>query len=327
MNNHRPKVSIIIVNYNGMPYIETCITSVMVQSKIDFEVILVDNNSSDGSVNFVKDRFPNTVVVENRQNLGYSRGINSGIARARGIYLAPLNVDIEVTRDWLSPMVEFMDDHPDVGAVTPKSLLYSDRKTVGAMGLNINITGLGFVRGLNEQDNLSSSEPFQVASVSGCSFVVRRDLVEQMGGLNEDNFLYYDDVDLSWMVNLMGYKIYCVPRSTVYHEYKLKMTPQKIFWLERGRWGALLSYLRPVTILLLTPTLALTELLVFGYCTVRGPKYLWAKSKAVVDVLSNLQKIKRRRRQVQKLRSLSDFDLLRRFKINYEWGQLFRIVK
>jgi GT2 family glycosyltransferase len=243
MQGNKNKVSVIVVNYNGMSYLETCLRSVLTQSFSHFEVILVDNKSSDGSLEYVRRMFPDLLVVANEKNLGYTGGINSGISHAKGNYLAPLNVDTEVEKNWLGAMVEFMDANPDAGAVTPKSLLYRDRGKVGVMGLNIHITGLGFVRGLNRQDGDLPKEPFQVAGVSGCSYLIRREIVEKMGGLNEDNFMYYDDVDLSWVVNLMGYKIYCVPLSVVYHEYALKMTPQKMFWLERGRSNALLCYL------------------------------------------------------------------------------------
>jgi hypothetical protein len=271
--------------------------------------------------------FPDLLVVSNEKNLGYTGGINSGISRAKGKYLAPLNVDTEVQKNWLAAMVKFMDANPNAGAVTPKSLLYSDRGKVGVMGLNIHITGLGFVRGLNKQDSDSPREPFLVAGVSGCSYLIRREIVERMGGLNEDNFLYYDDVDLSWVVNLMGYKIYCVPQSVVYHEYQLKMTPQKMFWLERGRLNAILSYLKPLTPVALLPLLMITEALIIGYCLIRGPRFVWAKLRAWFSIASNMRSLLRRRRQVQKLRELSDFQLIRRFKLNYEWGQVLRILK
>jgi hypothetical protein len=267
------------------------------------------------------------VTVANERNLGYSGGLNSGVAYAKGGYLAALNVDTEVEGDWLAEMVKFMDTNPDVGAVTPKSLLYRDRNKVGVQGLNIHMTGLGFVRGLNRQDNNLPEEAFQVAGVSGCSYLIRREIVDRMGGLNESNFLYYDDVDLSWMVNLMGYKIYCVPKSVVYHEYELKMTPQKMYWLEHGRSNAILCYLKPPTLVLLLPLLMFTESLIIGYCVIRGPRYVWAKLRCWLSVARNIGSIVRRRRRVQRLRKISDFELIRRFKLNYEWSQMLHILK
>ena len=320
-------VSVIVVNFNGMPYVQPCLHSVLNQNFANFEVILVDNKSSDKSLDYVRQHFPGVIIVANEKNLGYSGGINSGVAHAKGKYLAPLNVDTEVEQNWLAAMVEVIDSNPDAGAVTPNSLLYRDRSKVGVQGLNIHITGLGFVRRLNTPISDSPKEPFEVNGVSGCSYLIRREILERMGGLNEDNFLYYDDVDLSWMVNLMGYRIYCVPRSVVYHEYELKMSPQKMFWLEYGRWNALLCYLKPLTLIVLLPALVFTEESIIGYCLIRGPRYIWAKLRSWFFVARNLGQVMRRRKQVQKLRRLSDLQLLGKFKLNYEWGQIFRILK
>ena len=320
------RVSIIVVNYNGMSYIETCLRSILRQSFRDFEIIVVDNCSSDGSLDYLRQAFPDLKLVANEQNRGYSGGINSGLAHAAGEYLAPLNVDTEVEPDWLAAMVEFMDANPEAGAATPKSLLYRDRTRIGVQGLDIHITGLGFVRGLNQPDTGPPAEPFQVAGVSGCSYIIRRNIVEQMGGLNEDNFMYYDDVDLSWMVNLMGYRIYCVPQSVVYHEYELRMTPQKMYWLEYGRLSSLLSYFRLGTLLLISPAVLLTEVQITGYCLIRGPVYLRAKFAAIVAVMRSLRTVVQRRRLAQRLRRLSDYQLLKRFELRYEWGQVLRTL-
>jgi len=327
MPSESVKVSVIVVNFNGMPYIESCLRSILKQDFAHCEVILVDNKSSDKSLDYARQQFPGVIIVANEKNLGYSGGINSSIGYAHGEYLAPINVDTEVKQGWLAAMVDSMDANPEVGAVTPKSLLYSDRGKVGVMGLNIHITGLGFVRGLNQTNSDLLQEPFQVAGISGCSYLIRREIVEKMGGLNESNFMYYDDVDLSWMINLMGYKIFCVPQSVVYHEYELKMTPQKIFWLEYGRENAILSYLKPFTFIVLTPALAFTEALITGYCLIRGPSYIKAKVRVWGAVLRDLRATMRRRRQVQKLRKLSDFQLLRRFKLSYELGQVLSILR
>jgi GT2 family glycosyltransferase len=327
MPSESVKVSVIVVNFNGMPYIESCIRSILKQDFAHFEVILADNKSSDNSLDYARQQFPGVLIVANEKNLGYSGGINSSIGYAHGEYLAPINVDTEVNQGWLAAMVNFMDANPEVGAVTPKSLLYRDRNRVGTLGLNIHLTGLGFIRGLSQTDSDLPQEPFQVAGISGCSYLIRREIVEKMGGLNESNFMYYDDVDLSWMINLMGYRIYCVPQSVVYHEYELKMTPQKIFWLEYGRENAILSYLRPFTFIVLTPALAFTEALITGYCLIRGPSYIKAKFKVWVSVMKNLRETRKRRIHVQKLRELSDFQLLRRFRLCYEWNQVLRILK
>jgi len=327
MQGKSPKVSVIVVNFNGKSYLEACLRSIVSQGYPDFEVILVDNNSSDGSVGYVRQRFPDVLIVENAKNLGYAAGINSGIGRASGVYFAVLNHDTEVRKDWLAPMVRFLEANPNAAAVTPKSLLYRQRERVGVMGLNVHVTGLGFVRALNRRDVGLSTAPFSVAAVSGSSFLVRREVVEKMGGLDEHNFMYYDDVDMSWLIRLMGYELYCVPVSVVYHEYTLKMSSQKLFWLEYGRWSALLSYLKPTTLILLLPMLALTEALVMGFCLRHGLSFLRAKIRASVAVLRHSGKIAGRRRKAQRLRKLSDWQLLKRLETGYQLNQVLHILR
>lgn len=319
-------MSVILVNYNSMPHLDVCISSVLKQTYPNFEIIFVDNNSSDGSLEYARRKFPQLVFVANNMNLGYAGGINSGLARATGDYIAPLNIDTEVSPDWLAIMVNFLNQNPRTGLVTPKILLFNDRSKVNAMGSNIHVTGLGFCRGLNKPDD-NSIEPQKVSGVSGCSYLVRRELLEQMGGAPEECFMGNDDVVLSWLVNLMDYDMYCIPQSVVYHKYKLKMDPEKFFILERNRSTLLLYSLKPLTFVALSPVIAFTELLIFGYSLLKGRRYIQAKFKAYVALWKNRAYIRKRRGQVQKLRRISDFELLRRLKWNLEWGQLLHISK
>jgi len=105
------------------------------------------------------------------------------------------------------------------------------------------------------------------------------------------------------------------------------MTPQKMFWLEHGRSSAAICYLKLLTLVALLPLLMLTEALIIGYCLIRGPRYLWAKLRAWFSVARDMRSLLRRRRKVQRLRKISDFEIIKRFKLNYEWGQVLRILK
>ena len=327
MQDRKTKVSVIVVNFNGMPHLEACLSSILNQTYQNLEVILVDNGSTDGSLDYARHRFPNLLIVENKENLGYPGGINRGVAHAAGEYIAPLNFDTEVEQNWLASMVSFMDENHQIGAVTPKTLLYHDKTKIGTLGLNIHITGLGFARGLGQADSESPNEPLRVAGVSGCSFIIRKEILEQMGGLNEDIFMYYDDVDLSWTINLMGYEIYCLPESIVYHKYDLRMSPEKLFSLEYGRLNLLLRYMKPLTFVMCSPAFLLTELLVMGYCIVRGKRYVSAKLRALGSSFKDIRRLMEKRSEAQRLRRISDFQLLGRLQLNYEWGQLFRILR
>jgi GT2 family glycosyltransferase len=309
-----------------MPHLDTCIPSVLNQNYPSFEIIFVDNNSSDGSLEYARRKFPQLVFVANNKNLGYAGGINAGLIHATGEYIAPLNIDTEVSPNLLAVMASFLDHNPRTGLVTPKILLFDDRSKINTMGSNIHVTGLGFCRGLNKPDN-NSSEPQKVSGVSGCSYLIRREILEQMGGAPEECFMGNDDVVLSWLVNLMDYEMYCLPQSVVYHKYRLKMGPEKFFILERNRCMLLLYSLKPLTFVALSPVLAFTEFLIFGYSLLKGRRYIQAKFKACAAVWKNRAYVRKRRGQVQKLRKISDYQLLKRLRWNLEWGQLLHISR
>ena len=319
------KVSVILVNYNSMPHIDVCIQSILRQSYENYEIIFVDNNSSDGSMEYARRKYPQLIFVANDNNLGYAGGINSGLAHAKGEYISPLNVDTEVSTDLLEIMTDFLYKHPDSGAVMPKILLYYDRQRVNTLGSDIHITGLSFCRGLNEIDD-NSTRTFRVSGVSGCSYLIRREILERLGGIPEESSMGNDDVIISWLVNLMGWEIYCIPEAVVYHKYKLKMNPEKLFQLEKGRQTLLLYSLKPLTVVACFPIFAITEILILGYCLLKGRRYTAAKFRVVRELYRDRKYIKERRVQVQKLRRISDFELFKKLKWNLKWRQLFHTL-
>jgi GT2 family glycosyltransferase len=309
-----------------MSHLDICIPSVLNQNYPNFEIIFVDNNSSDGSLEYARRKFPQLIFVTNSRNLGYAGGINAGLVHATGEYIAPLNMDTEVSPNLLAVMASFLDANPRAGAVTPKVLLYDNRDRINTMGSNIHVTGMGFCRGLNKLDN-HSQKPQRVSGVSGCSYLIRREILEQTGGAPEEAFMYSDDVVLSWLMNLMDYEIYCLPEATVYHKYTLQMTPDKFFQVERIRYSMLLFSLTPLTFAVCSPIFASIESLTALYSLIKGKRYIKAKWNAVRTVWGNRQFIKERRAQVQKMRRISDFQLFRRLKWNLEWGQLLHISR
>jgi len=323
---HNPKVSVIIVNCNGLPHVDDCISSILRQDYSNFETIFVDNASADGSLEYGRKSFPELVFVANDSNLGYTGGINSGLARATGEYIALLNIDTEVAPGWLSGMVDFMEANSLVGAVTPKILLFDRRDRINAKGLNVHVSGLGVCRGQYQKDD-GSLNPEKVNSISGCSYLVRRRLLEEMGGVPEWCFMGNDDVIVSWLLHLIGYQIYCVPKSVVFHKYRLNMDHEKLFRLEKNRQALLLSTLKPVTLLVCLPILVAMELMIIAYSLLRGRPYIRAKIAAYASLWRERGVIKQRYNRYQLLRRVSDFDLFRRLSWNLDWGQLWHILR
>lgn len=320
------KVSIIIAVYNGMAYVDRCLEAVLAQDYPCSEVIYVDNASTDGGLEHVRRRFPEVLTVSSPRNLGYAGGINKGLERAAGYYIAPLNVDTEVAPGWLRRMVAFSETHPSVGAVTPMILIDQQRDRVNALGGAIHVSGLSFCKGLNQPRDHVPPSPFPVAGVSGASYLIRRTLMTQMGGAPAHCFMGNDDVLLSWTLRLMGFEIYCVPESIVYHDYRLTLDPEKLYLLERNRHDMLLSSLRAGTLLTTLPFTVALEAAILGYCALRGRPHLEAKLKAYRALWKDRHGTRARRRQLQALRAVSDWKLLGSMEKVPEWRQLVRLL-
>ena len=321
-----PSVSIIIVNYNGAAHLSECLDSLAAQQYRDYEVLVVDNNSNDGSPEIVREHFPDVGLIYSPDNLGYSGAVNLALSKAVGRYIAVLNMDAMVAPDWLEPLVTQLDTDPQVGAVTPKILLYHDPERINALGQNVHITALGFNRAYNHPDQ-PGMKPFKVSGLHGAAFLIRRDLLDRMGGMNKDCFLYHEDVDLSWLVQLMGYDIFCVPASTVRHKYVLKMDTQKLFYLERNRVAMLLTNLGWWTLLLILPFLLLTELMMASYCFIKGPSFVQAKLRSFGWIWQRRGHIRERRNLVRSLRHRSDWQVIAGLHLMYEWDQLVTLGK
>jgi len=320
------RASVILVNYNGMEHLDVCIPSVLKQSHPDFEVIFVDNGSDDGSLQYAREKFPGLKFIANDENLGYAGGINSGLAHATGDCIAPLNVDTEVAPNWLGSMVDFLEANPRAGAVTAKVLLFDRRDTINARGLNIHVTGLAFCRELHHKDD-GASDPVRVPGISGCSYMISRQLLEAMGGAPDWCFLEYDDVIVSWLLQLMDRDVYCLPQATVFHKYSLKMFPQKFFRLEKNRHILLLSTLKPLTLLACLPVLLVVELMMLVYSLLRGRAYVKAGLAVPAALWRERHSIRQRREKYRKLRKISDWRLLRRLNWNLSWRQLLQITR
>jgi GT2 family glycosyltransferase len=315
----------VVVNYQGADALEPCVRALLTGGgETQVEVLVVDNASSDGSdaiAERLADEHDSVRLLRSPTNRGYAGAVNLALPEARGEYLAVLNMDVLASDGWLDPLVSFLEAQPEGGAACPLILLESDPGRINAAGQNVNPTGLGFNRWLGEPRERAGTEPFEVSGLHGAAFVLRRELLERLGGWDETGFLYHEDVELSWLLRLAGKDIHCVPASTVRHDYHLTMFPHKLFLLERNRWRMLLAYLHGRTRLALVPLLALSELMIWGYCLLRGPKFLRAKWRSYGWLRRNGERIRHRRREVAPLRRSSDWGVLRRLHWGYPLDQ------
>lgn len=326
-----PIVSVVVVSYNGQDHLDECLTS-LCRSSLDgdLEVWVIDNGSTDESCALVE-RFASShscvQLLRSETNLGYAGGVNEALPHVRGRYVAVLNQDMVVETDWLVPSVALLDERASVGAVSPMMVLYDDDQCINSVGQNVHVTGLGFNRWLGRARADAGVDVFPVSGLHGGAFVIRRSILERLGGWDASGFLYHEDVELSWLLHLIGCEIFCAPSSAVKHKYHLTMHPEKLFLLERNRWHMLCCNLAPLSFLLLAPLLICSEGLMWGYCLLRGPRFLHAKLRACAAVLKGARAIRERRCWIKSIRTRTDWRVLRCLKWTYAWDQFITLGK
>lgn len=322
-------VSLIVVNYNGESSLAACVESLIGTVDHKTEIFLVDNASSDESPRLLEELKSLSASIETlrlEENLGYAGAVNHVLPRCTGRYVGVLNMDILAEDNWLPPLVDFLDRRPEVAAVNPL-LILQDGKTINAAGQDVHVTGLGFNHALGQRRDSINPEPFPISGLQGAVFLIRRSLLEQIGGIDDSGFLYHEDVNLSWLLRLMGNDLYCVPAAVVRHDYFLSMHAEKLYLLERNRLAMLSSYLAPSTRIWLSPLLLLTEFLLWGYALLRGPSFMGAKGRAYTWLWKNRKQIHERRDRANRLRTQDDRQLLSAMKLTYPWRQLLTLAR
>jgi hypothetical protein len=212
-----PKISVVIVNYNGIAYLEPCLSSIEKQTYPSFEVILVDNGSSDGSVDLVKGRFPSVRVIVNERNLGFAEANNVGINASEGALIATLNNDTEVDPRWLESLARAMGTHERVGMCASKMLFMWDRTTINSVGICVSRSGACWDRGMFEPDHGQYEAPEEVFGPCAGAALYRKSMLDEIGLFDGDFFAYMEDVDLAFRARAAGWKCLYVPGAIVYH--------------------------------------------------------------------------------------------------------------
>jgi len=240
----RPIVSIVIPNWNGEQWLPGCLRALRRQVYVDFELIIVDNGSWDASLMVVSQECPEAVVIRNARNYGFAHAVNQGIAAARGEYVALLNNDTVAEPTWLYELMRAAADaEPDVGMWASKMLFLSHPYLVNSCGIDINIAGIAWDRGVGEHER-HWCQPHEVFGPSGGAALYRKILLEEVGLFDDDFFAYLEDVDLAWRARLRGWRCEFVPEARVLHAHSAtgrEGSPHKNFLLGRNKWATIIK--------------------------------------------------------------------------------------
>jgi len=217
--------AIVILNWNGETYLQQFLPVLIEHTSIrGVEIIVADNASTDTSISILKEKFPEIRTIQLDKNYGFAGGYNKAFSQIDADYFVLLNSDVEVTSGWLESMLTYMNEHLDVAACQPKIRSYDHRtffEHAGAAGGYIDRFGFPFCRGrvlgVAEEDKGQYESIVDIFWASGACLFIRSDIYLKVGGLDDDFFAHMEEIDLCWRLKSRGYRIVCIPQSTVYH--------------------------------------------------------------------------------------------------------------
>jgi len=311
-NRFKPLVSIIILNYSAGELLINCVKSVFETKYENFEVIVVDNVSTDNSHKKCKEKFEKIKLIENSENFGYCEGNNIGIRSAKGDFIVILNPDTELEPQWLDELLNAYVQYGD-GLYQPKILSLYEKDVLQSTGNMIHLFGFGFARDKGIKDTNQFKKVEKIGYASGTCLFTSSKILKKIGLLDHFLFLYHDDLDLGWRAAQMGINSYFVPTSVIYHaeSYILKWSSKKFYWLERNRKYCLQTHFSKNTYQKMKFTLILVDLLVWIFYISKG--FFIAKIKAELDIMKNKKQIKEKYNELESKKIIQDEDLIKKF--------------
>jgi GT2 family glycosyltransferase len=293
------RVAIIIVNWNGKRYLETCLPTVFAQDYQDFTVYLVDNASTDGSVEMVRRRFPQIRLIQNETNLGFCAANNLGIMATKAEFVATLNNDTELEPAWLGQLVEAMKSDPKIGMCASKMMLTDRRDMIESAGIVVDRAGIAWGLESGHIDNSGAATPIPVFGASAGAALYRRSMLLEVGLFDEDLFAYLDDADLAWRGQWADWSCVYVPTAVVYHAHSAtgqEGSPFKTRLLGRNKIGVIGKNYPFPHLLWYVPIILAYELMAIGYAVVAGRGGYALKGR--LEGLRQLPQILKKRRKL-----------------------------
>lgn len=296
-----PRVAVVILNWNGKVLLEQFLPSLGRSSYPNLELVVVDNGSTDHSVSFLQQQYPQIKTIILSENLGYAGGYNAALQQVEADYYILLNSDVEVSPGWVEPLIELMETHTNVAASQPKLLSFHHKNKfeyAGASGGWIDSLGYPFARGRVlehcETDHGQYDKAAPIFWASGAAFCVRAKAFHEMNGFDASFFAHQEEIDLCWRLQLKGYQIYSCPQSVVWHvggSTLPKGNSQKTFLNYRNNLWMLAKNLPVGTLCWVLPIrFALDALAAYKSLFSGDPGYWWAVAKSHFALIGKLIK-------------------------------------
>jgi len=316
-----PIISIIIINYNGVNLLIQFLHSVANLNYPNYEVIIVDNASTDESVEFLKKYYPQFRIIQADKNYGTAEGSNLGAKYANGEYLFFISNDMQLDKDILNYMVERMEQDKKIGICTCKMKRITEKgerlNIIDSVGGDLDIFGFPSARGINQTDNGQFDNFEEVFFSFGGAMLIRKKIFEEAGGYDKEFFTLADDIDLSWRVRLLGYKVTVEPRAFLYHRVSATLgskfkRAQKRFLSERNTLRTLLKNYSLDYLTFIFPLYFIILLSEISFFILIGkPAIARSGVDALIWNIRHFRQTMLERKKIQNLRKVKDKDIFR----------------
>lgn len=330
-----PKVSIIIANWNGGEVFKNCLNSLSRITYPNWEAIVVDNGSSDGSGNLAKRvlrRNIRVLSVNNQTNLGFVKANNQGYLASTAKYLLLLNNDTKVTADFLNKLVGYAEKDSKIGVIQPKILMMDNPGLLDNTGSFF--TRIGFLshQGFMEKDSPKFGQTQEVFSAKGACLLIRKSLVDKIGLFDEDFFSYFEESDFCWRVWMAGAKVVFFPQAVIYH--KVGFTIKRLDVLNinyhyyKNRISSLIKNLEMKNLIPILFAHLAISICIAGFFLLRGKiKNCWMILKAIIWNVVNLPSTLRKRSEVQRIRIIPDHQIFEKLIRPVDLRQFYQDFK
>lgn len=332
------EVIVVLVTYNGEEDIDAFLETYRAYTPPEVSLIVVDNASSDRTIDIIREQYPEAEVLQNTINHGFAGGARYGMeyALARGAeYIAIVNQDLRFTDHWLEALVEYLDVHGQCAAVQPRIMMYPETNTINSYGNAQHYLGFGYTLGYKKYSSgFSCENGKELATCSGAATLFRASALRAVGLIDVKYFMYYEDSDLSWRLRMAAYSLALCCDSTVHHRYEFSRSIQKFYYMERNRLITMLANYSLRTLLLVAPMMFVMEAGMVGYSVLGsvGGKgaYLTAREKlrsyAYFFLPSSWRYILSKRRTAQRIKKVSEKEIVRLFADTIEFQDIDNAV-
>ncbi|MDA3840519.1 MAG: glycosyltransferase family 2 protein [Patescibacteria group bacterium] len=320
------KVGIILVNFKdyAQKYLSEFRDGLLAQN-YPSELVnyyMVDNASSEPSRKYLSENFPESIIIPRKDgnyasanNVGARKAIEDGCE-----YIVIANIDTSFDKSWLSELVKALDENEKAGIAQSKILLYPKNNEeiiepkINSLGNIMHFLGFGFTSAYKEKDRELNGYPEIKGYASGCSFIIRKEVFEKIGGYDGDYYMYHDDVEVSWKTKLLGYKIILAPKSIIFHKYEFSRSVRMLYYMERNRYLVMFQFYSGLTLLLIMPAIVIMELGMWFFSIVNS--WIGVKVKASLYFFSPLtwKKIFKKRKFLAGIKKEKEKNIIKYFE-------------